>query len=587
MNKFYYIFEKEKLTKYIHDLWNDKPDLSWIGYFTAIIGLITLIIKTTASKPFVTVDTVIITVSSIFIIFLTYHLFISFNKWLSNKHKHKNFDEYLSKISIEQDYTHLFIIKINIQNEAFILVENDIFTGFWLPYISKNNEDIDKIEFLETLEKRFNFKLNINELKDKDLENILKEKPNKGYSKISYKFYTLEFYTEYHTFKNQFLSKNNKYKFISLNEMKDDILTIKTNFDIITHLEQIGIENLPNSFGKTKLNDKLNNLKVIWNITKKCEYDCAFCATDSGNKKNNNELSFEQRIKIAEELKKINGLRLDIAGGDPLYDEEVVNTIKHISKYMIKDLTVTTTGLAIKNYSGGNIKKIYSIADEYDISYDYPAQWDEHHRGTKYNKTNYEYISYLLNNGLKVNILVTLSEHNTKNESIINQMIHEIKNLNATSITLLRLIPVGRQDYNEYPKNIESYNPLLAIKLFKKAFSSNLKLHCAFRPHIESKKNYCNMLTEKIGVDNLGNVYSCAWTGYLKVDNVDNPFYLGNLLENTIEEIFNSEKYLKLYDAILDKKIQFCPIFSFLENESNFLSNNDKFSEWYVENKIK
>lgn len=317
--------------------------------------------------------------------------------------------------------------------------------------------------------------------------------------------------------------------------------------------------------------NKFDNLKVIWNITQKCEYYCSFCSTNSGGK-NNEELSFEQKIKIAKELKKINNLRLDIAGGDPLYDQNDINALKYISEHIIHKFTLTTTGFAIQKYINGSISNIFDISKEYDISYDYPSKWNDNHRGKNYNNNNFKYIKFLIENNIKVHILITLSEYNTKPE-VFNQMIKELEQLNLTSITLLRLMPVGRQKYTEYP-TLENYDPSLAIEQFSKSFKNKVKLHCAFRAYIPNY--YCNMLIEKIGIDNLGNVYACAWAGYLNINKKSNPFYLGNLLKSNIEELFNSEKYFKLKDILAKKQVNFCPIFSFLDNNKSKLFNFNK-----------
>ena len=380
---------------------------------------------------------------------------------------------------------------------------------------------------------------------------------------------------------NKLQKSDNNYKFITFEDMKKDILTIKTNYDVIELLSKKNLNNELDSFKKVTLNKDLDNLKVIWNITNKCEYNCAFCATNSGKLRvNQSELSFQDRVKIAEELKKIKDLRLDIAGGDPLFDDSVATFIKHMSKYMIQDATITTTGLAIEKYSHGDIQSINDITNEFDISYDYPSGWPENHRGNDYNKSNYAFIKKLIDSGIKVNILITLSNYNTQ-EKIITKMIEDIKKINATSITLLRLIPVGRQKYEEYKKDIQQYSSDNAIKLFQENFKNKVKLHCAYRANI-SQDSKCNMLTEKIGINHLGDVFSCAWAGYLNIENKNNPFYLGNLVDSSLEDIVNSENFTDLYNIVtMNDGLNYCPIFSYLEQpDAPITENHDKFKYW-------
>ena len=601
MSKNLYIADKQKLLKFINDLWNSKAE-SWQGNLTGALSILiliyTLIINTKLKagiedsffEHFMALDKTLLFVFFILItILVTLIVFLSKSiiKNQKNKKINTNFEQTLSTISISTDYTSLFIIRTKLNNRTNILTTYNIKEGYWLPYIQKQ-EKVDEEYLKHELSKIFDFRFVIKKIPGTQLE-ALKDIPEKGYRKIFYNFYAVEFQVNYNDFINKLYNSENSYKFVTFEEMKKDILTIKTNYDVIELLSKRNLETIPDAFKKVTLNKDLDNLKVIWNITNKCEYSCAFCATNSGKTRiSTDELTFENRVKIAEELKKIKGLRLDIAGGDPLYDESVVAFIQHMSKYMIQDATITTTGLAIKKYINGDMQSINNITNEFDISYDYPSVWNEKHRGSNYNKHNYEFIQKLIDNGIKVNILITLSKYNTK-EKIIDKMIEEIKEINASSIILLRLIPVGRQEYSTYKEDIQEYTADNAIKLFKKAFKSKIKLHCAYRANI-NQDQHCNMLTEKIGINHLGDAFSCAWAGYLNIENKKNPFYLGNLVENSLEEIVNSEKFTDLYNVVTQNDgLNHCPIFSYLEKPDVPISeNNDKYKDWiqaYKKNK--
>lgn len=574
-----YIIDKTTLIGYIKDLWDKKPNESWIGYTIAILTILVYLIKSLISNTigFAAFDYISMTLFVVIMVILFIFAIKSFKKDQASKRINTDFANELQKISVPRNNTNLFIIKIKDLDKIKVLTTYNIDEGYWLPYT-----DEDPTEYLN---KEFHFPCICKKIEFSSLDNILKKIPKtQKYTEITYTFYDVEFFIDINTFNKRLNPSSKKYSFISIDDMKQNTLTIKTNFDIISALERINLNSFSSSFGKDKTHEKLKNLKVIWNITKSCQHGCTFCATNATNTQSS-ELSFEDRIKILEEIKKIENVTLDIAGGDPLYDKEVVKFLKHATKYMLSNITITTTGSAINNFSGNNINNLQELSDEYDISFDYPHTFTSgHHRGNSYNKENYEYIKLLLDNGLKVNVLVTLSEYNINETDKINQMITELRDINPTSITLLRLMPVGKQDYNSYPKDKNKYNPLSAIELFKKELNDKIKLHCAFRANMnDTNNNYCNMLKEKLGVDNLGNLYSCAWAGYLGIDTTENPFYLGNLLNDTITDIFSSEKLVKIFNEMEQyEKIQHCPIFSFLENKESYLcqKSNDKLYEW-------
>lgn len=425
-----------------------------------------------------------------------------------------------------------------------------------------------------------------------DLNNEIKKKPsNDQIMKFSYRFYYLSTDYSFQKFQQRFVTnaQDEKYFWKSLVDLKKHLETMKSNSDVVLHLSSAhSLDELPESFAvlEKKAVNLPDELKVIWNITKSCYFNCKFCATQRQGIEDNEELSFKQRITIATELNKINHLKLDFAGGDPLYNESTRDVIYHITNYIIdKDkVCITTTG---RSLAAQKIEYLEKLSTEYDVSYDYPSTWcDIKHRDVDYNGENFKQIQRLKSYGMKLNILITLSDNNTNSE-VVNLMIDELSEVKPENITLLRLMPVGKQTYNGYPKRIEDYNPDIAIKAFKEKFGNKTKLHCAFRACSDDNDEKCNMLKEKIGVDHLGNVFACAWAGYLPIENYEeNPFYIGNILnDGGIEVLFKSPKYRRLKDKIADCNKQFCKIFSYYggaENGSDGLStNNDEFSKTF------
>ena len=93
----------------------------------------------------------------------------------------------------------------------------------------------------------------------------------------------------------------------------------------------------------------------------------------------------------------------------------------------------------------------------------------------------------------------------------------------------------------------------------------SVHVHCALRGKIMDSK--CNMLLEKIGVDCSGNVFACAWggyiTGYCKDNITDNPFYLGNLLEASLYDIINGCRAKDMRQRIEDHPTSHCRVYCY------------------------
>lgn len=567
IDKFYSIFQKDKLNESLSKVLSKKIDTSWIGLgMSTISSGITFLSNTekiisaqnaqVAVNPLLLVGTVIIAI--FFIVSLGWFL-ISITRWFSNrKYTIEDLKKDIYSAEVDHESNYVFIIKSTIENTSKFLFLKKEKWGYILPYIKSDCEipssDLET-RLSEMLGVGITIKINI--LENMRLDDVIKKKPDEGYKKFSYKFCHCELSIDYYNFTKRL---EDKYVFKSLDELRDDLTTMKSNSDVVNYMEEERTD-FEDSF-KNRIDSSLpNNIKVIWNLTDQCSFDCHFCATKR-NTLLNDELNFDKRIHIAEELRKIDGLRLDFAGGDPLFDKESRKAIEHISKYMIKNnVTITSTGVGL---SALKLEKLISYCQEFDISYDFPSDWSSTHRDGDYNKRNYAMMKAVIDAGAKVNVLVTLSDHNS-GERIVDFMIRDLQKIRLNSITLLRLMPVGKQLYHQYPSK-DIYDPSKAIKLFQQSFGKLIKLHCAFRASLDGESNYCNLLAEKIGLDNSGNIYACAWAGYLKdIPNLDNPFYLGNILDNGLSTIFRSQRYEEIRNNLRNSNRKFCKIFSYLE----------------------
>lgn len=310
-------------------------------------------------------------------------------------------------------------------------------------------------------------------------------------------------------------------------------------------------------------------MKIIWNITKKCYYNCSICGTNSDI----DELLLNEKKVVLNKLlaSNFNIREIDFSGGDPLCCSDSLKIIDSaIDRIGMNKVSITTTSKGINGLSLSRRKKyLYKC----ELTLDLINQSQKKYRNTlSYSSDNYKSIleNKMQIKNLSINIPIINTDLN-KNQIIdVVKMINNIPHNNKT-VNLLRLMPVGNYRYDDYPDN---YSPTKIKRLFEKHLSNDIELHlhCALRGLAGNKEN-CTMGIKKIGIDCGGNVFACAWAGYLPVNLNDNPFYIGNLLINTINEIMKNEKYLYIKNHIY-KNNGSCCIFSFL-NSGDIFSNND------------
>lgn len=316
--------------------------------------------------------------------------------------------------------------------------------------------------------------------------------------------------------------------------------------------------------------------KIIWNITRKCGFHCSICATQSDERR---ELSYNEKRQI---LLKICSLKseiveLDFAGGDPLFDKDSRDIIEEAIDELGKDtISVTTTGIGINQISmEERIRFLYKC----ELSLDNIGNCDADIRKEDlYSKKNleaiYENKRYI--NNLTINIPIFNTKIPVDNLHDLVCTINGIAVENL-SVNILRYMPVGKAELCDYPK---PYAPERYVDYIQKNLKKDIKVqvHCAMRG-ITGVNNNCNMLTKKIGIDCEGNVFMCAWAGYLQVNKERNPFFLGNILEHDLCEMLNNERMIEVQSKLKDNE-KSCCIFSYLNsNEHDMFSNRDPLYE--------
>lgn len=319
-------------------------------------------------------------------------------------------------------------------------------------------------------------------------------------------------------------------------------------------------------------------MKIIWNITKKCGYSCDICATYSERK----ELTKIEKAKALNSLLSLNKdyiKELDFSGGDPLSDSESISIIYEAIRKLGKDkISITTTGRGIINaieMKEDLSKLLYNC----ELTIDSVGDVLDYLRGD---------VSYVPSNRSAISEVSTYIHKLTINVPIINPRMSEqdIKHLvNAIEsikvdnihVNLIRLMNVGRM--NAHP-NSDDYSPVFFIQTFMKYASNscikNIHVNCALRGRLYNSK--CNMLIDKVGIDCAGNVFACAWGGYIDGFSPDriteNPFYLGNLLNGTLVEILAGVKANCLKDSISNKPTAHCRVYCYDYSSAHDIFDN-------------
>lgn len=402
-----------------------------------------------------------------------------------------------------------------------------------------------------------------------------------------YAFYDVEVKVQA---KKKLLEQDERRNWMSLDSMRKNPIAVSTNKDVIDLLAEFPkpTESFVNPLG---------NFNIIWNITSKCDYNCAICATRDETRP---ELSTKEKIDVLNSIctAKHYIKELDFAGGDPLLSDETTSVIQTaISQLGADKISVTTTGNGLEKLS----TRKFSFSDLIKHS---EITIDAAHGNLGSNPGDSQCVSrqeenYCEANINQINVLLDHAESLTINIPIINDDLNDneindlvskiawIKAHNANAeidALLIRLMPVGQLATTMSKEKYQNYNPLDVTKKILERLKNvgvSCRLHCSFRVlpcfNDEFCTNHCSMLENKIGIDCAGNVFACAWAGYLPINTppTKNPFYLGNLtkvkLIDILEGASKTQPYQKIFSEISSKQHRhFCSVISYYANREMF-----------------
>lgn len=355
----------------------------------------------------------------------------------------------------------------------------------------------------------------------------------------------------------QDLVTHRKVTWMTIEDMEGMPELMGRNQDIVMALNEI----------KTKIADTFEDsygpIHIVWNITKKCPYDCAICATHDDSRR---ELSTEEKLQVLNHIFSAKNYisTLDFAGGDPMYDSGIRSVIlQAINSLGEEHVSVTTTGRGIQAAGKTVEEDISKLLRRCEITVD--ASHENLASGSKnsvfsrncpeYCSHNFAQIQSASDNLQDLVINIPLLDDDLSDgeiDNLISKLVKLKQEYSEISIEaqIIRLMPVGSFYSNdEYISQYASYNPIdLAKKIKSRIDKLNIpcRYHCSLRilQKIESCDKRCNMLERKIGIDCSGNVFACTWGAYLNMSGrgiSENPFYLGNLISSNLKSILDGQ----------------------------------------------
>jgi len=338
-------------------------------------------------------------------------------------------------------------------------------------------------------------------------------------------------------------------------------------------------------------------LKIIWNITKICAWDCEFCCIDAYHvcKKNKNvllrtkclthehsfiadkgmdifeaakghliknkmELSLAQKLNVLENINM--NAEIDFSGGDPLLLKDNIIIIENASKKFGKEnVHITATGIGFSRIDPTFLSK---IASRIDFTFDAPNFADQPYRPKNYNSSNLKKVSALKKTGINIMAQIPLTNENIA-PSIVERIYMNLHSNGIDKLLLMKFNSVGRgaviniiqPNDVSIRKAIDKFKSLEAIYKYP-----IVKIQTALMMSLEDNmnKNH-NFASLHYAITPMGLLSSSPWA-FNKFGEPLSDYILGDLSKTKVSSVLNTnldtnnkkgEKFIYLLKAFSNK----------------------------------
>ena len=290
------------------------------------------------------------------------------------------------------------------------------------------------------------------------------------------------------------------------------------------------------------MNAELKRLSIIWNITARCPFNCAFCAMDASPRCAKPELSFSQKLRVVENLQGVD-CRVDLSGGEVMTNKpDHMAIIRALSQKLGKDcLGISCSGKGIDDSVAAELSFLIGDAE---MTMD--ANPDDHfsRRPKDYHATAANATDIFKRNGIKVGLQTVLTRDHLERPELLDALYHWMREHGVDEWSLLRFFPAGRGV--RFPKlelNDEE-NRTLVDRANALCVENPGFLDISYQLPGTPKDANCRCVRKSVGITPTGDVTACFWA--INGNGDPNPDYmLGNLVEERLSDILASPKAVK------------------------------------------
>lgn len=294
-------------------------------------------------------------------------------------------------------------------------------------------------------------------------------------------------------------------------------------------------------------------MKIIWNLTRVCTWNCLICCVSAVHINNSQkriandlianhtiEMTLGEKKKIVNELYEFGVDSIDFSGGDILISYDNIELIKYAATIFGKEnLSISIPGTRLRKKI---IQELKECVSKFEFTLDSLDDESDGSRPHAYSLVAQKAIELCCFEGVDTSVSTILKRGNCTIKNIDQIHNYLLKN-NVKEWEILPYYTVGRGSsiYGIIPSK-ECFEQV--INHIEKLINTS-KIHISFQHKIvnyKAKCVKCNAVSHSVGVLPDGTVNACAWALNCEGAPLSDEFNLGNLRDNSIKEILTSEK---------------------------------------------
>lgn len=293
---------------------------------------------------------------------------------------------------------------------------------------------------------------------------------------------------------------------------------------------------------------KVDKKRVIWEVTKYCNYKCKHCCASADLVDTKDELTTKQSKNILKQLNDFGVEEIYFSGGEPFSRKDILDILRTAREYDIA-CNISTNGSFLTDEIASELSKLK--INKVHISLDSNIEDDfNEFRGGNYFEPTINAIKLLKKHHIYVRVGTVIWK---KNYKTLEDMIKYLCDLNVDEMVFNWLVQVGRlKDNKDVCVDIKYFDETIEkIHEYQEKYKNKIKISMHRNEKFENSDTVCPAGETFFYIDPQGYVSPCSW-----IKKMDKKYTSKqSLKDTTFQEIINSDE-IQIFNKLKYERIK-------------------------------